>query len=464
MANTNPKLTKRQYITLGSMLFGLFFGAGNLIFPIHLGQLAGGNWLPATLGFLLSAVMLPLLAILAISMTESDSMFHLARPVGRGFALFFLIATHASLGLLIATPRTATVAFEMAVQPFIGQDNTRWWLLGFTALYFAAAYFFSRKPSKMTDYVGKILNPLLLLLLASAFIAAFLIKGDGGTLLRATHATAAGSNLTNGFLQGYNTMDALAGLGFGVTIVTALGFFGVNRPLQRSKDVAKVGALAMGLEAIIYALLIALGVLSLNFTKLSANGGPAFTAIMTHYTGLIGTGLLAAMTLLACLTSAIGLVTSLSQDLGHRFPKIGFKRFLPLTCTGSFIIANFGLNDIITLSTPVLMLLYPLAIALIVLGILHPFIGKNPIIYKTTVFMTLIPAVLDALHSLYTAFPALSLLKGIDAFASTYIPLFNISMDFLPFMLIGLIGGTLIAKLSGQPLRDQSYEALDSED
>ena len=102
MANTNPKLTKRQYITLGSMLFGLFFGAGNLIFPIHLGQLAGGNWLPATLGFLLSAVLLPLLAILAISMTESDSMFHLARPVGRGFALFFLIATHASLGLLIA--------------------------------------------------------------------------------------------------------------------------------------------------------------------------------------------------------------------------------------------------------------------------------------------------------------------------------------------------------------------------
>lgn len=204
--------------------------------------------------------------------------------------------------------------------------------------------------------------------------------------------------------------------------------------------------------------------LSLNFTARSANGGPDFTAIMTHYTGLIGTGLLAAMTLLACLTSAIGLVTSLSQDLGRRFPAVGFKRFLPLTCLGSFIIANFGLNDIITLSTPILMLLYPLAIALIVLGILHPVIGKNPLIYKTTVLMTLIPAVLDALHALYAAFPALSLLKGIDAFANAYIPLFSISMDFLPFMLIGLIGGTLAAKLSGRPLRDQSYETFGSED
>jgi LIVCS family branched-chain amino acid:cation transporter len=456
---TDHKLTRREYIILGSMLFGLFFGAGNLIFPIHLGQISGGNWLPATLGFLLSAVLLPLLAILAISMTESDSMYHLARPVGHAFALIFLIFTHASLGLLIATPRTATVSFEMAIQPFISKGHTQIALLIFSALYFLVTYLLSRHPQKITDYVGKLLNPALLLLLAAAFFAAFLIKGDGATLAASTHITAASANLSNGFLQGYNTMDALAGLGFGVTIVSALGFFGIKNAATRSKDVAKVGAMSMGLEALVYIFLIALGVISLHFTKITANGGPAFNAIMTHYTGMIGTALLGAMTLLACLTSCIGLVSSLSQDLGTRFPKIGFGKFLPLTCFGSFLISNFGLNQIIALSSPILMLLYPLAIALIILGVLHPFIGKQKTIYRTTIGLTLIPAILDAIHALPPVFANLSFFKAINDFGMHYIPMFNISMDFLPFMLVGLLGGILIAKLTGQSFKDASTPA-----
>lgn len=455
---SDHRLTKKEYIILGSMLFGLFFGAGNLIFPIHLGQISGGNWIPATIGFLLSAVVLPLCAILAIAMTESDSMYHLARPVGHYFALFFLIFTHASLGLLIATPRTATVTFEMAIQPFLQKGQMQMGLLIFSAIYFLVTYLLSRRPQKITDYVGKLLNPALLLLLATAFIAAFLIKGDGSILAASTHATAATANLSNGFLQGYNTMDALAGLGFGVTIVAALGFFGVNTAKRRSQDVAKVGALSMGLEAIVYIFLIALGVISLQFTKTTANGGPAFNAIMTHYTGLIGTGLLGAMTLLACLTSCIGLVSSLSQDLGKRFPRIGFGKFLIATCFGSFLISNFGLNQIIALSSPILMLLYPLAIALIILGMLHPFIGKQPAIYKATIGLTLIPAILDAIHALPPFLGNLGFFKAIDTFALHYIPLFSISMDFVPFMLIGLIGGTIYAKLAGKPLRTPAGE------
>ncbi|WP_125706427.1 branched-chain amino acid transport system II carrier protein [Lacticaseibacillus daqingensis] len=459
---TQSKLSKKQIIMLGSMLFGLFFGAGNLIFPIHLGQLAGGNWLPATLGFIITAIILPLLAILAISMTESDSMYNLARPVGHAFALFFLIATHATLGLLIASPRTAATSFEIGILPFIPKGSEQISLLIYSALFFLITYFMSRNPNKMPSYVGKLLNPLLLILLAVVFIAAFLIRGDGGTLLSTTHATAATSNLTNGFLQGYNTMDALAGLGFGVTIVAALKAFGIANAKERSKDVAKVGAISMGLEAIIYALLIMLGVISLNFTKLSANGGTAFSTIMTHYTGTIGTGILAAMAIIACLTTSIGLVTSFSQDLGHRFPKIGFHRFLIGTSIGSFLIANFGLDNIVALSTPILMLLYPLAIALIILGMLHPFIGKNRLIYQCTIGLTLIPAILDAIHALPSFIGNLGLFKAINGFGSHYIPLFDLSMEFLPFMLVGLIGGILLAKLLGQPMHDTQLEPLEA--
>ncbi len=109
-------LTKRQYTILGSLLFGLFFGAGNLIFPIHLGQLSAGNWGPATIGFLLTAIVLPLLSILAISLTRSSSAYDLAKPAGKGFALFFLIMIHATLGILVASPRTATTTFAIGIQ------------------------------------------------------------------------------------------------------------------------------------------------------------------------------------------------------------------------------------------------------------------------------------------------------------------------------------------------------------
>lgn len=452
------KLSRRQLIILGSMLFGLFFGAGNLIFPIHLGQLSGSNWLPATLGFLLSAVCLPLMSILAISMTRSDSMYHLARPAGKYFALFFLIATHASLGLLIASPRTATVSFEIGIKPFIAAGSQRWALLIYSLLFFGITYLLSRNQSKMTSYVGKILNPLLLLLLTAVFATAFIIKGDGATLGKLGQAGAANANMVNGFLQGYNTMDALAGLGFGVTIVTALSFFGVVNPNTRSKDVAKIGGISMGLEAIIYTLLIALGAISTTFTKTTANGGPAFSAIMNHYTGIIGTAILAAMAIMACLTTAIGLVTSFSQDLGKRFPKIGFKHFLPITCMGGFIISNFGLNEIIALSSPILSLLYPLAIGLIILGLMYPLIGKNKLVYKTTIGLTLIPAILDAIHTLPPFLGNMAFFKAIDTFAGHYIPWFSIGMDFVPFMIAGILGGILISKLAGKALHTPAPE------
>ena len=129
-------LTKRQYLTLGSLLFGMFFGAGNLIFPIHMGQLAGSAWLPAAIGFLLSAVLLPLLSIMAISLTRASSMYDLARPAGHSFALFFLLATHASLGLLIASPRTATVTYSIGIAPFLGKGQQQIGLLIFSFIFF----------------------------------------------------------------------------------------------------------------------------------------------------------------------------------------------------------------------------------------------------------------------------------------------------------------------------------------
>ncbi|GEO69661.1 branched-chain amino acid transport system II carrier protein [Levilactobacillus acidifarinae] len=443
----NKSLTKRQYLILGSLLFGLFFGAGNLIFPIHLGQLSAGNWGPATIGFLLTAILLPLLSILAISLTRSNSAYDLAAPAGKKFALFFLILIHLTLGILVASPRTATTTFAIGIQPFLPQRYDHLGLLIFSALFFGIAYLMAYNQNKIADYVGKFLNPILLTLLAFIFFMAFVIKGDLRHISLFPTSTGAGSNLINGFLQGYNTMDALAGLGFGVTIIAALKLFGLTDSRQRSRAVAKVGAISMSLEAIIYIFLIALGASSLNYLHLSSEGGTAFTQIMTHYTGLAGTAILGAVTFLACITSCIGMMAALSQDWGERFPKLGYHFFLTVSCLGAFIIANFGLTQIILYSTPLLSFIYPFAMALIFLGVLHPLIGQNPIIYKTTVAFTLIPAILDAIHNLPPFFANLGFFKTIDAWAGNTIPLFNVGLDFFPFVLVGLGGSWALTVL-----------------
>nr|WP_282803250.1 branched-chain amino acid transport system II carrier protein [Secundilactobacillus kimchicus] len=445
--NMNKTLTKRQYLILGSLLFGLFFGAGNLIFPIHLGQLSAGNWGPATIGFLLTAILLPLLSILAISLTRSNSAYDLALPAGKKFALFFLILIHLTLGILVASPRTATTTFAIGIQPFLPKQFDQIGLLIFSALFFGIAYLLSFNQSKITDYVGKLLNPILLALLAFIFFMAFIIKDDLRHINILPTGTGANANLINGFLQGYNTMDALAGLGFGVTIIAALKLFGLTSAKDRSKAVAKVGAISMGLESLIYIFLIALGASSLKYLKLTPEGGSAFTQIMTHYTGLAGTAILGAVTFLACITSCIGMMAALSQDWGNRFPRLGYHFFLTISCLGAFIIANFGLTQIILYSTPLLSFIYPFAMALIFLGMLHPFIGKNPLIYKATIALTTIPAILDGIHTLPPFFANMSFFSSINTWAGHTVPLFNVGLDFFPFMLVGLLGSWIIAKL-----------------
>src|SRR5699024_10829641 len=112
---TSPRLSFKQYLIVASLLFGLFFGAGNLIFPLHLGQLAGANWGPAALGFLVTGVLLPLLSVLAVAITHAEGVYDIGLPLGPAFALVFMVLIHATIGPLFGTPRTATVSFTVGV-------------------------------------------------------------------------------------------------------------------------------------------------------------------------------------------------------------------------------------------------------------------------------------------------------------------------------------------------------------
>lgn len=427
MELSEKKLKTRDYVVIASLLFGLFFGAGNLIFPLHLGQLAGANWFPAMLGFLVTAVALPLLGVLAIAATHAEGVYDIGRPLGRFFALAFMVLIHATIGPMFGTPRTATVSFTTGVLPMLPKAWAQVGLLVFSALFFAAAFFLSYKERKITTAVGKILNPVFLVLLFFVFFIGF-SHPMGNPATQTVTAAYKNASFMNGFLQGYNTMDALAALAFGVTVVTAVRGLGLKNDDDVAKSTAKAGVMATSWIGLIYVALILLGSMSLAHFKLSPEAGTAFNQVVTYYFGAAGHAVLATLLTLTCLTTAVGLVAAFAQDFHRHFPKVSYRVWLALTSFLSFLTANFGLEQIITWSVPMLMFLYPFSMVLILLSVFGKAFHHDPLVYRFVVGFTAVPAVLD----MFAAFPAFVSQSALG------LALHSFQLHFLPFASMGL--------------------------
>lgn len=440
--STSQKLTWKGYLVVASLLFGLFFGAGNLIFPLHLGQLAGKNWAVAAVGFLVTGVLLPLLSVLAVSITRSEGVFDIGKPLGTGFAVIFMVLIHATIGPLFGTPRTATVSFTVGIAPFVPKNTDSMSLLIFSALFFVAAFAFSYHQNNILSNIGKVLNPLFLSLLFLVFVVAFL-NPLGNPQTAAVTAAYQHSALVNGFLEGYNTMDALAGLAFGVTVVTAVRGMGFKDSKSVSKIVAQSGIVGVAAIGFIYLLLILMGAMSLGHFKLSENGGVAFNQIVNVYGGVFGQALLALLLTVTCLTTAVGLVAAFAQDFHKHFPKVSYHTWLFLSCFSSFLAANFGLDQIIAWSTPMLMFLYPLSMVLILLSVCSPLFNKAGVVYFFVIVFTVVPALGDMI----VAFPNVVSKSPFGlavAGVRSHLPLADIGLSWLVPALVGLAIGLAV--------------------
>lgn len=429
----------RTYLVIGSLVFGMLFGAGNLVFPVHLGQLAGAHWGPAAAGFIASGVLLPLLAMLALSVTQSRGLFDLARPVGDWFALVFLILVHATIGPLCATPRTATVPYAIGIAPALPARVQPWGLALFTGAFFLLTYCFSAKSGKVTEIIGKVLNPAFLVMLLVIFLLAFL-RPLGKLSGPQPVEDYLSQPFANGFLQGYNTMDALAMLIFGVTVVAAVQQLGFN-PRDRSLATAKGGFIGILGVGILYLGLIYLGTTSRNQFALAANGGTTLNQVAHYYLGTFGNALLLTLATVTCLTTAMGLVIAFSQDFHQRFPQVAYHTFLRWNCFLSFLIANLGLDQIVTWSTPVLMFLYPLAIVLILVALASPLFERAPVVYRWALGLTVIPACFDLVGSLPPLFRQWGGCRWLTAWAGQHLPLFTSGFAWLPFAVVGTVIG-----------------------
>lgn len=437
--NQQP-LTWKQYLVVASLLFGLFFGAGNLIFPIHLGQMAGANWLVATLGFLVTAVLLPLLSVLAISVTHAKGVYDIGLPLGSTFALVFMILIHLTIGPLFGTPRTASISFKVGIEPMLPQSMAQIGLLIFSTIFFVCAFVIAYEESNILTSIGKVLNPLFLLLLFIVFLMGFFSPMGKAAAQKVTLAYQQ-APFFNGFLQGYNTMDALAGLAFGVTVVTAVRQMGKTTAKSNAKVTAKAGILATLTIGVIYVALIWLGATTLQHYRIAADGGTTFNQIVTYYLGNVGHALLASLITVTCLTTAVGLIAAFAQDFHRSFPKVSYHTWLFLMTLASFLTANFGLDTIIAWSTPMLMFLYPFAMVLILLSITANLFNKDRVVYFWTVLFTLVPAFLDMIAAFPPVVSQSSWALALKGVQMKYLPFAAIGMDWIIPALLGLVIG-----------------------
>ncbi len=423
------KLTHSEYVYIASMLFGMFFGAGNLIFPVHMGQLAGANVWPAIAGFLVTGVGLPLLGVAALGISRSSGLFELGSRISRPYSMFFTCVLYLTIGPFFAIPRCATTSFTVGIENVIPEGaNARVYLLIFSLVFFAITLFFSLRPGKIMVWIGKMLNPCFLAFLAILVVVAVMDPSTSAAkvLPQDSYATQA---FFTGFLEGYNTMDALASLAFGIVVVHVIQGLGISDPDKVARSTVKAGFFSCILMAVIYIAVTIVGVQSRGLFETSENGGIALAQIAQHYLGSIGLFVLAATVTLACLKTSVGLITSCSETFTELFPNgPTYRVWAIIFSLMSFTFANVGLNAIISYAVPVLMFLYPLAITLILLSLFGRIFRYDRVVFVWTTGLTLIAAI----HDLIVSLPE----DAFCAIGGDRIP--DAVLNFLPFSDIGL--------------------------
>ena len=439
------KLTIKEYLLLGSMLFGMFFGAGNLIFPVYMGQLSGANSIPAIIGFCMTGVGLPLLGIAAIGISKSEGLFYASKKVATWFSYFFTVILYLSIGPLFAIPRTATVSFTTGITPFISADQTQLGLFIYTLIFFALVLLFSLRPSKIMTWIGKYINSIFLVLLFCLLVMA-VIKPIGSFMSVQPVDSYVSQPFFTGLLEGYNTMDALASLAFAIVLINAIKEFEIKDAKEIAKITLKSGMVAVALMAVIYFGLTILGAQSVLLQGASENGGVALAILAKHYYGAIGNVLLAGIMIFACLKTAIGLVTSCAETFVEVFPKTVSYRIYAIGFTlVSFLLSNFGLDRILKYSLPALLFLYPITIVFVLLLLVGSFVGENKMIYQSTIIATMIAAFMDTFSKPSYTFVHSALT---DALVNLYhkLPMYEIGFSWVIFSVIGFIIGFILSK------------------
>lgn len=394
----------------------MFFGAGNLILPPFLGYNAGTSWLLVTLGFALSAVVIPILAIYGHAKLQG-TMLDFAKKVSYPFAILYSVCVYI-ISVALPAPRTASVTYEMAIQPYFSISS-----LWFSSIYFGLVLIFVLNRNKILDFIGKFLTPLIILILL--FIIGIGIFTDVNTV----NESVFNNSFTEGILEGYQTFDAIGGVVVGGVIVISLAFKSNYSYEDKKSIIKKAGWLSGFGLLVIYGGLIALGA-HYNGTIQTDNRTELLTLLSSETLGNIGTAFLGVLVALACFTTAVGILTG-TADFVKGLSGNSKQAYVITAIVGCLVgvgVGQFDVHYIINVALPALMFIYPITIVLILLNIL-PKKWSSELVFRGVIIVTFIFSIPDFLKFVIPAENKL--------FLNEMIPLSEYSMGWvLPAFLI----------------------------
>ena len=438
-------LTSSQSLTVGIALFSMFFGAGNLIIPPLLALQAGTATPIAMVGFLVAAIGLPVLGIVAVALAGTAR--ELAGRVHPRFAELFVGAVYLAIGPCLAIPRTSSTAFEMVVPLLPDGTPVAVVRLIFSIAFFAIAFALALKPGVITRVLGRITGPSLIALIVVVVVSAVAVPAGAPAAPRAPYDAGAA---VQGFLTGYQTMDLLASLAFGIVIAETIRSQGVTDAGGVCREISRAGVVAGVLMALIYGGLAVVGANLSGVMPNASNGAAVLTGSATLHFGFAGTVVVAAIFLLSCMNVCIGLISCCARyfcdgyvpggsegadgklSRPYRLIALGFAAF-------SCVLSNVGLDAILVFSVPLLNALYPVAIVLVAMGMAHGFCDAHPLVWKWVGGAVALESVVVAVR---------------DAFASgvslpfDLLPLADIGMAWLPVAVVAFAVGVIHSRLA----------------
>lgn len=429
------RLTSKDILALGFMTFALFVGAGNIIFPPMVGIQSGEHVWTAAIGFLITAVGLPVMTVIALARV-GGGIDALSSPIGKAAGLLLATVCYLAVGPLFATPRTATVSFEVGIAPLTGEGAMP--LFIYSLVYFALVIAISLYPGKLLDTVGHFLAPLKIVALTVLGVAALLWPAGGISTATADYQRAA---FSSGFVNGYLTMDTLGALVFGIVIVNAARSRGVENARLLTRYTVLAGIIAgIGLT-LVYLSLFKLGSGSGALVDQNANGAAILHAYVQQTFGGTGSFFLAALIFIACMVTAVGLTCACAEFFAQYLP-FSYKTLVFILGLFSMVVSNLGLSHLIQISIPVLTAIYPPCIVLVVLSFTLSWWNKSSRIIAPAMLVSLLFGIIDAVKT--TSFK-----EALPAFCQ-HLPLADQGLSWLPPALAMLLMAAIVDRIKGR--------------
>lgn len=383
-------LSLKDILILGMLNLALFVGAGNIIFPPFIGYMSGPHLLTAAIGFLLTGVGLPVLAAIAMGPVKG-SMDAITKPLGYKIGLFVIIVCYLCTGPMGATPRAATISYELAFKPFFDLSHHSWI---FFLVYFGIIVSFALHPHKIFQLVGQILTPIKVIALLILCVSVFTFSADISE--NVAHGIYAVTPFSEGISQGYLTMDAFASMIFGIIMVNAIRSRGVEDGRLITKYVAYAAILAgIGL-IVLYCCLFLLGAKSTWLVQPPiSNGTEIINPYVVYYGGTAGKILMSILITIACIIAAIG-ISSSGSILFNRITGISYRKMVFIINTVAFSLSTLGLTRLLEMSVPVLLVIYPVFILLIIMSFFQKYMNSMRFVLFPASFVGTIFGLFDA--------------------------------------------------------------------